>query len=633
MSYLNLLTKRLFFTGPLIGSLALVCASVLQKLYLGVPLFNVKGYVAPIVFGAIAGFLVVFWFIRSQRYLIQTAETAQALAELNEKHELLLQSAGEGIFGINAEGHCSFVNQAASEILGYGREELIGRDMHSIIHHSYADGTPYPREACPLHNGLKTRSPVRGEHETFWHKDGRPVVVQYNAHPLGAEGAEGAVLMVRDVTQEHHMQNQIQYMSRHDVLTGLWNRQAFEQQVRLAVDSIALGAGHHVLCYFDLDQFRIVNDTAGPEMGDALLGQIAEMFPDHIREGDTLARLGGDEFGLLLHYCPVEQAERIVRTILDAVSRFRPQWRDQRLSISISAGLYVIEEQTRDFTDALQCAHKACLIAKEKGRSQFRRFESGDVAFQTLNSQMQWVGRIQRALDENRFFLRYQRIARLPPDSSDIDVFEVLIGLRNESGQTLGPAGFLPAAERYGLITAIDRWVVGKVFDWLEQHPQRHARLDFVSINLSGPSLGDEALLDFIREGLQQRDLPAHKICFEITETEAIRNLSQARLFMQHAKRSGCRFSLDDFGSGMSSFGYLHNLPIDCIKIDGSFVREAAHEPLARAVVESIHHVSRSIGAHTIAEHAEDRETLQLMESIGIDYAQGFVIHHPEPLI
>jgi len=384
----------------------------------------------------------------------------------------------------------------------------------------------------------------------------------------------------------------------------------------------------HALCYIDLDQFKIVNDTCGHVAGDELLRQLTALLQARVRERDTLARLGGDEFGILLGNCRLDKAEEIAEEFCRTVKEFRFVWQEKSFEIGASIGLVAIEADSSSTADLLSAADSACYVAKDKGRNRVYVYQPDDEELVARHGEMQWVSRINQALEENRFELFYQPIVPLQNTKEQMHV-EVLLRMRDEDGKLIFPMAFIPAAERFDLMPAIDRWVVRNVFSFCEASGRDGITY---AVNLSGASLSDVGLMGYLREQFATYDVRPCSISFEITETAAISNLSEAIYFISELKMLGCSFSLDDFGSGLSSFAYLKNLPVDYLKIDGGFIRTIVDNPIDRAMVESINHIGHVMEIKTIAEFVENDEIYKCVKDLGIDYAQGYHISKPQPL-
>lgn len=438
-------------------------------------------------------------------------------------------------------------------------------------------------------------------------------------------------------TRRAHRQAEetIRHMAYHDALTGLTNRHDFERRLQLALESAHTQNLHHALLYLDLDQFKIINDTCGHVAGDELLKQIAVILQDCIRESDTLARLGGDEFGVLLERCPLDRATEIANQLLQAIKDFRFVWQGKTFALGASIGLVIITDDAKSMSDVLSAADMACYAAKDKGRSRTHIYSDDDKDLAQRHGEMQWVARINRALEEDRFLLFKQTIVPLTPSVSQAPHFECLLRMVDDDGEMILPGAFIPAAERYNLMPALDRWVVNRAFTYMAQCYAKEGKrkgAGMVFINLSGTSLSDDAFFPYIIEQLQSHKLSPDMICFEITETAAIANLSTAIDFIKEIKSYGCHFALDDFGSGLSSFSYLKTIPVDFLKIDGVFIRDMLDDPMDSAIVEAVNQIAHTAGLQTIAEFVESEAIQQKLRQIGVDYAQGYGIEKPKPL-
>jgi len=433
------------------------------------------------------------------------------------------------------------------------------------------------------------------------------------------------VLVVQDVPQLRGLEREMLYLARHDSLTGLINRRELERQLEAEITAAATGERRHALCYLDLDEFKLVNDTCGHVAGDELLRQLTSLLASQVRESDVLARLGGDEFGILVRDCSVDDACVVAEKLCRTVRQYRFPWEDRVFEVGVSIGVVPITRHAGSLTQVLSAADAACYVAKEQGRNRVHLYQPDDRAVAQRYGEMQWVHRIQRGFDDGRFQLYQQAIKPLgggPP------MVELLLRLHGEDGQLLPTPSFIAAAERYHLIRTIDRWVVDEALRTLAMRDDGRT----YTINLSGQSIGDPAFLDFLAQRVRHGNVPPQRLCFEITETASIANLGRAQQLIHALKDIGCRFVLDDFGSGLSSFAYLQSLPVDFLKIDGEFVRHLVHDPVQRALARSIHQVGHLLGLVTIAESVEDEATCVALREIGVDYAQGFWIGMPEPL-
>ena len=445
---------------------------------------------------------------------------------------------------------------------------------------------------------------------------------------------------VAERTQELHQSNHLlqeqveqrSWEANHDVLTGLVNRSAFERRVDEMCKDAAMGHRSHILACLDLDRFKVINDTCGHAGGDEFLRQLATLLKSHVRASDTLARLGGDEFGLLLEGCSIEHAQRVTAQILAAVQDFRFVWDTKVFTVGVSIGVAAITADL-EAAEALGRADMACYWAKEQGRGRVSIYRTGDADMAARRREVSWVSRLNKALDEDRFVLYHQSYLALAGNAKR-EHLEVLLRLIDEDGRIVPPGSFIPAAERYHLMPAIDRWVVQRVFENYRQLlAERQGRSLTCAINLSGTSINAEGFLDFIRVLAIKHALPPRAICFEITETVAINDLRHASEFMRECKSMGFLFALDDFGTGTSSFGYLKTLPVDFLKIDGAFVKNLASDEVDKAMTETINRIGHIMGIETIAEFAENAEIIDELRTIGVDYAQGYGVNRPSPLL
>lgn len=417
-----------------------------------------------------------------------------------------------------------------------------------------------------------------------------------------------------------------------DPLTNTFNRRAFEQHLSNSLENARSEGSHHILCYLDLDQFKVVNDTCGHLAGDELLKQIAFRLQHEIREADMLARLGGDEFGVILEGCDINVARKIANNLRSSLERFRFAWEDKLFDIGVSIGVVPILPDSIGSNELLRAADSACYVAKDLGRNRVHVYQSDDREVAMRVGEMQWVSKINRALEDNRFCLYFQPIVPTTPHIGAIH-FEILLRMNDDEGQLVPPMAFLPAAERYQLMPKIDRWVLTETVKAIsEGRLTNKYKSVMVSINLSGQTLGDNEFLEFATTLIKKSKISPKLLCFEITETAAITNLYAATQFITALRNIGCSFSLDDFGSGLSSFGYLKTLSVDYLKIDGHFIRHLLEDSVSQTIVESIQHIGSSMGLKTVAEYVETPQVLEELKNIGIDYVQGFAIAEPSLL-
>jgi len=571
------------------------------------------------------GFLATFINKTLDQLLAQQA----ALFKEKERAEVTLHSIGDGVITTDAYGKVEYLNPVAVTLTGWKLEEARGRPVTQIM--CLIDETTREPVENPVARCLREGTVVAlADHAALVRRDSQELAIADSAAPIRdhAGAIIGAVMVFHDVAHARRMAQQLSYQASHDALTDLFNRVEFERQLQEALDGARNERRQHVLCYLDLDQFKIVNDTCGHVAGDELLRQITTILQGKIRDTDVLARLGGDEFGILLKYCDPQHARYIADSVCLAVKDFRFVWGEHSFESGVSIGLVTITEDSQSVSDALSAADVACYAAKDKGRNQTHMYQPDDRELQQRRGEMQWVSRIRRAIDEDRFRLYYQTIVPLNPHGGRETHRELLIRLLDEEGKLVPPMAFIPAAERYNLMPDIDRWVIRNSFKLLG--PQFSGDCDWIcTINLSGQSLCDESFLSFVARQVELSGVNPDRLCFEITETAAVANLAKASRFISVLKEMGCRFALDDFGSGLSSFAYLKNLKVDYLKIDGSFIKDMMTDPIDHALVDAINQIGHVIGIQTIAEFVENTEILEAVRKLGVDYAQGYGVAKP----
>ena len=431
----------------------------------------------------------------------------------------------------------------------------------------------------------------------------------------------------KQIQKQQHLLEKLEYQARHDSLTKLINRREFKYQLNKAIKSATNDKHKHALCYLDLDQFKIVNDTCGHIAGDQLLKEISKLMPFSIRSSDCLARLGGDEFGVLMFDCPMDEAKKIAEDLRLAIGAFKFTWDKKVFDIGVSIGLVEINQHSGTLQQILRRADACCYIAKDLGRNKVHVYTEDDDEHNRRQHEMQWLTRIQNTIKEERFQLALQKVIPIN-NLDDHKHYEVLLRMEDEHGELVSPTSFMPAAERYDMMPTIDRWVINAAFTLMQQNHSSHNHV--YNINLSGQSLSDNTILTYILEQIHNHHIKPQTLCFEITETAVIANLHFALELIHELKKLGCCFALDDFGTGLSSFGYLKKLPVDYLKIDGAFVRDAATDKMDRAIVSSINKIGHEMGLKTIAEYVDNETTLSLMKELGVDYAQGYIIDKPE---
>lgn len=519
------------------------------------------------------------------------------------------------------------VNNALCLMLGYHEEELAGQSLMTIIEES--EGAINASHHKQLVAGAIQHYQVE---QRYTKKGGSIIWGLLNVSAVRHSNIfDHAMVQIQDVTEARELSNKLTYQASHDSLTALINRREFEIQIRrLVANNENNQHAEHALVYIDLDQFKIINDTCGHIAGDELLRQIATLMAGLVRQADTLARLGGDEFGILMRYCNLEQSQRLAESIRKEIEEFRFVWDGQVFNLAVSLGIASIDHTTNSITEIMRRADTACYMAKEFGRNRIHVFHDEDEKLAERQGEMQWVARINTALEEDKFHLYAQAIMNI--GQQKITHYEVLIRLEDQQGKIIPPGAFLPAAERYNLISKLDRWVIQKSIAWLTEQSAQSNDDFIVSINISGLSFGEKGFTEYVLDLLSSHNIKNERICFEITETAAIANLSSVTEFIKQLQQQGCLFALDDFGSGMSSFAYLKNLPVDFLKIDGMFVKDILDDPIDFEMVKSINEIGHVMGKKTIAEFVENDAILARLEEIGVDYAQGYGIGLPQPI-
>jgi diguanylate cyclase (GGDEF)-like protein/PAS domain S-box-containing protein len=556
----------------------------------------------------------------------------EALFREKERAQITLQSIGDGVITTDEHSRVEYLNPVAEELTGWRVEDAMGRNLDDIFR-AFHEETCEPLEN-PLASAIRRLRPVKSVRPMlFIRRDGNEIYIESTASPIrdGTGTVTGGVLVFHDVSESRELNRRLSYHASHDVLTGLVNRREFENRLERALRSAKARETSYALCYLDLDQFKIVNDTCGHSAGDALLGQVGQLLKSKVRWRDTLSRLGGDEFGVLLEACSLDEALRTAEGLREAVRNCRFQWEERTFRLGVSIGVVPIAPENEDVASVLSAADSACQAAKEQGRNRVHCFEENDIDLMRRRREMQWAARINTALEEGRFDLYRQTIQPLQVEESGLH-YEILLRMRDEQGKIITPDNFIAAAERYWLTPSIDRWVVENTLRWLVSEADERDKLAMCSINLSGQSLGDDKFLPFVIEQFHRTGLDARRICFEITETAAIASFSQANRFIQALKELGCKFALDDFGTGLSSFGYLKHFPVDFLKIDGSFVKEILHDPIDREMVRSINEIGHLTNKRTIAEFAENDDIITMLRNLGVDYAQGYGVARPQKI-
>jgi diguanylate cyclase (GGDEF)-like protein/PAS domain S-box-containing protein len=567
--------------------------------------------------------------------LSQRLATEKALSNEKERALVTLESIGDGVVTTDAEGYINYINPVAEDLAGWSVAEATGKKLTDIMR--LTDQTSGKTIPDPVAECLASVEKVYITGETVL--QGTHVSQQYSIEitvsPIRSVSGSiiGTVLVFHDVTVLQTMAQQMSHQATHDALTGLINRIEFEHRLVDLITDAHKKNHEHAMCYLDLDEFKVVNDTSGHAAGDRLLQELSSLLESCIRESDALARLGGDEFGVLLANCPLPRAMEIAESMREAVKEYRMPWEEHVHDVGVSIGLVPITAESGELSDILREADSACYVAKDRGRNRVHTYEKDDVELARHHGTMRWMQKIQRALEEDAFQLYYQPIRNTSLQNNSAWHAELLIRMVSGDGEIITPDHFLPAAERYHLMVDIDRWVISNALPMLARIKNSIKPETFLcALNLSGQSLSDDHVLGFLVNEIETSGLEPENLCFEITETSAIANIQYAQRFMSILRGMGCSFALDDFGSGLSSFAYLKRLPIDFLKIDGSFVHNILHDETDYAMVKSIQQIGEVMGIRTIAEFVESESIVQQLQLLGVDFAQGYYVGEPAPL-
>jgi diguanylate cyclase (GGDEF)-like protein/PAS domain S-box-containing protein len=545
-----------------------------------------------------------------------------------------LQSINDGVITTDKRGRIDYMNEAAERLTGTGAQQAVGHGLDEIV--SLVDESDRKLLADPVRQALTsgTRVTLGRKAVLLARGGGEEYSIELSVSPLKNPNQEvtGAVVVLRDVSEQRGLARQMSYQASHDALTGLVNRREFERRLQEALEAARSENVSHVLCYLDLDRFKVVNDSCGHVAGDNMLREVAGLLKDAVRDSDTVARIGGDEFAMLLIGCPLEKGRQIADDVCRAVADYRFVWKDKIFNIDVSIGLVEIGRESGTPEEVLGAADSACYVAKQRG-GHVHVYSAHDEAVARQRGEIHWLQKLQAALKENRFELYSQPIVPANPEIENGPALEVLVRLKDESGHSVTPGDFLRAAERYRLMSLVDRWVVQTTLAALGRGALRVPEGRSVAINISGQTLGDTQFLEFVVDCFDRTGVTPSQICFEVTENSVITNIDHARRFIGVLHGMGSKFALDDFGRGLGSFSNLKNLTMDFLKIDGSFMRNLARDSVNQAMVAAMIKLARTLNFKVVAEQVEDEAALETVRKMGIDFVQGFAIARPQPLL
>ncbi len=545
-----------------------------------------------------------------------------------------MQSLGEPILTTDLDGNLVYMNPAAEKLLAVSKSQALGRPLEEIV--GLMEQSDRKLLSDPIKEAIGDGNPhnVSRRAVLLGKASGEERAIELAASPLRDHSGElvGAVVLMHDITELRGQHRQMSYQATHDALTGLVNRREFERRLDESADVARRGEATHMLCYLDLDRFKIVNDTSGHLAGDSMLREVAKVLREAVRDSDTVARLGGDEFGMLLVGCPLDKARQIADDVCRSIANYRFVWHDRVFNIGVSVGLIEIGREAGTVEQLLAAADSACYVAKKEGAGRVSVYSARDEALARSTGEIQWLQKLQSALKEERFTLYYQPIVSAFGSDTHGPSMEVLLRMLDETGAEIAPGEFVQAAERYRLMASVDRWVIHNTLGALSRNAFQLAPDRSVAINISGQTLGDPLFLEFVVETLDQTGVPPEQVCFELAESAVVGNLEHARRFVGVLHGMGCKFTIDDFGSGVGSFSSLKNLPLDYLKLDGSFMRNLARDSVSQTMVTAMIKLARTLNFKIIAEQVEDSAALDAARKMGVDYVQGFIIARPSRL-
>jgi len=573
-------------------------------------------------------------FLTVARNITHRKSMEASLGRSKLQARVTLESIGEGVITTDMSGIIDYMNEAAEQLVGTTRSFAIGKELPELI--ALVDETSRESLGNPVSQCLEERRRVNlGRRALLISKQSaREFSTELTASPIrGPDRAlAGIVIIFHDVSEMRGLAREMSYQASHDALTGLVNRAEFERRLEVALKS-ARGEGvGHVVSYLDLDRFKVVNDSCGHMAGDNLLRELATLLKEKVRDSDTVARMGGDEFGMLLVGCPLDKARQIADDVCDSVGDYRFSWHDRAFDIGVSVGLVEVGHESGSAETVLSAADSACYVAKQQGRGRVHVYSARDEILARERGEIHWLKRLQTALKENRFELFVQPIISVAGRVETGPAAEVLLRMRDEAGKIIPPSQFLSAAERYQLMSHVDRWVVQAALTAISKGTPHLPQGRSCSINLSGQTVNDDDFLEYVVDLLDHTGVTPSKICFEIAESAVVSNLEYTRRFINVLHGIGCQFALDDFGSGVGSFANLKLLSLDYLKLDGSYTRNLEHDSVNREMVTAMVNMARRLDFRVVAEQVEDQETFEAIRELGIDFVQGYVVERPHPL-
>jgi diguanylate cyclase (GGDEF)-like protein/PAS domain S-box-containing protein len=564
-----------------------------------------------------------------QAMLTTIQDNEQALFTEKERAEITLKSIGDGVITTDYQGRITYLNPVAEHLTGWSSQSAKGQPIEEIFA-IYNEENLEPVENPALKSMQLQKIIALSNHTILINRAGEKISIEDSGAPIIDKSGQtiGSVLVFHDATDARELKRRLTWQALHDPLTGLKNRQAFENQLEnLISDAQQDNSNEHSLIYIDLDQFKIVNDTVGHQAGDELLKQVAIVLKQQTRDSDLLARIGGDEFALLLENCSTEDAATIAEKLRSSLAGYQFIWENRGFDIGASIGITAIHAASNK-AGIMSQADVACYLAKDQGRNRVHIYREDDQVLAQQFNQLNWVSHIKEAIKQERFVLFAQEIVPLQHASTQKRV-EILTRLMNEEGRIITPDQFLPAAERFNLMAELDIYVTKQAIGWLQSHADA---IELININISGQSLGNPQFNAMLLQVLENNQALNHKVCFEITETAAITHMSASISFLNSIKNFGCKLALDDFGSGFSSFGWLKSLPVDFVKIDGNFILDVLSDNIDAAMVKAIHQITVEMNIDSIAEFVENQEVSDWLKAVGIEYAQGYHFHKPSPI-